>query len=127
MNHNGEMSRLRKFHHAHQLELRMFGLVILLASVLSVMNPHFRTAVNLYNLMDQTVTIGIASIGASLVILTGGIDLSVGSVLGFSAILLGTSFGEWNAGAAGSLAICLGAGALAHCFFCFRRISGRIF
>ena len=105
----------RRFWNAHQLELRMFGLVVLLAGVLAIISPHFRTAVNFYNLMDQTVTIGIVSIGASLVIITGGIDLAVGSVLGISAILLGISYGNWHVGAAGSLAICLGAGMAAGC------------
>ncbi len=103
----------RRLVNGYQLELRMFGLVLLLAGVLSLISPHFRTAVNLYNLMDQTVTIGIVSIGASLVIITGGIDLSVGSVLGLSAILLGISYGNWQVGAAGSLAVCLLTGALA--------------
>lgn len=96
-----------------QLELRMLGLVALLVAVLSCISPHFRTMPNLYNLMDQAVTIGIASIGASLVILTGGIDLAVGSILGISAILLGISYGNWDFGTAGSILVCLGAGSMA--------------
>ncbi|MDR1535776.1 MAG: ABC transporter permease [Planctomycetota bacterium] len=106
-------SLFRRAWNGAQLELRMLGIVVLLAGALSLASPHFRTSVNLYNLMDQTVTIGIASIGASLVILTAGIDLSVGSVLGISAVLLGISFGGWGVGAAGSIAVCLGAGAAA--------------
>lgn len=96
-----------------QLELRMLGLILLLAGVLSILSPHFRTVNNFYNLMDQTVTIGIASIGASLVIVTGGIDLAVGSILGISAILLGISFGNWEVGTVGAIVICLGTGAAA--------------
>ncbi|MDR2390444.1 MAG: ABC transporter permease [Planctomycetota bacterium] len=106
-------SFIRRFWRGAQLELRMLGLVILLALALSLVSPHFSTPVNLYNLMDQTVTIGIASIGASLVILTGGIDLAVGSILGISAILLGISFGNWGIGAIGGIAVCLLTGTLA--------------
>ncbi len=105
----------RGFLKSHQLEFRMLGLVMLLVGVLSVISPHFRTMNNLYNLMDQTVTIGIASIGASLVILTGGIDLSVGSVLGISAMIMGVSFGRWDFGEYGSMAAGLAVGSLVGC------------
>ncbi len=96
-----------------QLEIRMVCLVLILGGVLSVLSPHFLTPFNLYNIMDQTVVLGIAAIGATLVIITGGIDLSVGSVLGVSAIVLGVSYARLDMGTAGSLAMCLGTGMLA--------------
>jgi ribose transport system permease protein len=118
MRQNGErvgMKLARRLWDAGKLEIRMFGLVLLLAATLACISPHFRTVNNLYNLMDQTVTIGIVSIGASLVIITGGIDLAVGSILGISAVLLGISFGGWGVGSFGSVAICLATGAAAGC------------
>lgn len=75
-----------------QLEIRMLGLILALGVVLSFISPHFLTRFNLLNVMDQTVVTGIAALGATLVILTGGIDLSVGSVLGMSGIILGTAY-----------------------------------
>lgn len=96
-----------------QLEVRMLCLVLVLGGVLSCISPHFFTSFNLYNIMDQTVVLGIAAIGATLVILTGGIDLSVGSVLGVSTIVLGVSFRNWQVGEALSLILCLGTGVLA--------------
>ena len=110
---SAEPSLSSRLWNSAQLELRMLGLVLLLIVVLSTISPHFRTMPNLYNLMDQSVTIGIASIGASLVIITGGIDLAVGSILGISAVLLGISFGNWGLGTPGSIAVCLGVGAMA--------------
>jgi ribose transport system permease protein len=71
------------------LEVRMGLLAMLLAITLSVVSPYFLTATNLFNLMDQAVVVGIVAIGMTFVILTGGIDLSVGSVAGFSGIVLG--------------------------------------
>ena len=58
--------------------------LIIIANPLT--NGVFFTANNLTNLMRQTTTIGLLSLGMLFVILTGGIDLSVGSVVGFSAI-----------------------------------------
>ena len=56
---------------------------------LSLLSPHFLTRTNLFNLLDQSVVIGLVAIGMTLVILTGGIDLSVGSVAGLTGIVLG--------------------------------------
>ena len=75
-----------------QVELRMLALVLVLMGILSFSSPHFFTTHNFLNIMDQTVVLGIVAVGATLVILTGGIDLSVGSVLGMSGIVFGLSF-----------------------------------
>ena len=61
-----------------RLEVRMFGLALLIAIALSILSPYFLTTNNLLNLLDQSVVVGIVAIGMSFVILTGGIDLSVG-------------------------------------------------
>ncbi len=65
------------------------NLVIILAVFfvfLSIVSPTFLRINNLYNLVRQTAIIGVVSIGMTFVIFTGGIDLSVGSVLGFASI-----------------------------------------
>ena len=61
------------------LELRMLALAIVIAVALSLLSPYFLKTNNLLNLLDQSVVVGIVSIGMTFVILTGGIDLSVGS------------------------------------------------
>lgn len=73
---------------ANTLEVRMLGLVLVLAIVLSLVSPHFFTERNMFNILDQSVVLGIVAVGMTLVILTGGIDLSVGSVAGLTGILL---------------------------------------
>ena len=62
------------------------GLIVLLVAVgaLTLASPEFLTGNNLANLARQVAIFGILAIGQLLVILTGGIDLSVGSVLGLS-------------------------------------------
>ena len=66
------------------LELRMLALAIVIAFALSLLSPYFLKTNNLLNLLDQSVVIGIVSIGMTFVILTGGIDLSVGSLVGLT-------------------------------------------
>lgn len=70
------------------LEFRMLGLAVVLALALSFISPHFFTERNMFNILDQSVVLGIVAVGMTLVILTGGIDLSVGSVAGLSGIIL---------------------------------------
>jgi ribose transport system permease protein len=72
-----------------RLEIRMLGLALLLGIVLTILSPHFLTSNNLLNVLDQSVVVGIVSIGMTFVILIGGIDLSVGSVAGCTGVLLG--------------------------------------
>lgn len=72
-----------------RLEVRMLGLAIVLAICLSLLSPYFLTQNNIFNILDQSVVIGIVAVGMTFVILTGGIDLSVGSVAGLTGIVLG--------------------------------------
>ena len=73
---------------ANSLEIRMLGLALVLAVVLSLASPYFFTERNMFNILDQSVVLGIVAVGMTLVILTGGIDLSVGSVAGLCGIVL---------------------------------------
>ena len=91
------------------LELRMAGLALIIAIVLSLASPHFLTASNLFNLMDQSVVIGIVAIGMTFVILIGGIDLSVGSVAGVTGIILGLALKEVPIPIAIAIAVSAGA------------------
>jgi ribose/xylose/arabinose/galactoside ABC-type transport system permease subunit len=64
-------------------------ILILLAFfiVFSLTSPSFLTINNLSNLVRQVAIIGVVSIGMTIVIISAGIDLSVGSIVGFSNIL----------------------------------------
>ena len=61
--------------------------LLLLVAVMSVLEPGFRTERNLFNVLRQVSIIGILAVGMTFVILTAGIDLSVGSVLAFAGIV----------------------------------------
>jgi ribose transport system permease protein len=66
--------------------------LILLWIVMAFASPHFMKAKNILNLMLQITTPAVLGIGMTLVIMTGGIDLSVGSVVAMSGALLAVSF-----------------------------------
>ncbi|MCA9861808.1 MAG: ABC transporter permease [Thermomicrobiales bacterium] len=59
----------------------------LLVVILSILRPNFLSAFNIFNVMRQISFIGILAVGMTFVILTAGIDLSVGSLLAFSGIV----------------------------------------
>jgi ribose/xylose/arabinose/galactoside ABC-type transport system permease subunit len=69
--------------------LRQYGILVAFLAVvvaLSVFEPSFRTPHNLINVLRQSSVIGIMAVGMTFVILTAGIDLSVGSVLALTGI-----------------------------------------
>lgn len=64
----------------------LVGLLVLIL-VVSILSPSFLTANNILNVLRQTSINGVIAAGMTFVILTGGIDLSVGSILGFSGAI----------------------------------------
>ena len=77
-------------------ELGISVLLFVLCIVMAIMNPKFISAVNLANTANVIGLYGIFSIGLGLVIITGGIDLSVGSMFALSGVLLAMSLREWG-------------------------------
>jgi ribose transport system permease protein len=72
------------------LQTREFGVFLALVALLIVMRfltPYFWKTDNVFNVLRGMSTIGIMAIGETMIIITGGIDLSVGSVLAASAML----------------------------------------
>jgi ribose transport system permease protein len=63
-----------------------FATLIVLFIALTIATPHFLTVINLSSVARQTAVINIMALGMTLVIITGGIDLSVGSILGISGL-----------------------------------------
>ncbi len=77
-------------------ELGTFVLLVVLCIVLAILNPSFISGVNLQNLARLIGIYGIFSIGLGLVVITGGIDLSVGSVFALLGVLLSIFLVEWH-------------------------------
>ncbi len=64
----------------------LLGILLLLA-ILSILSPHFRQINNMMLIMKEASFIGIVAAGQTLVVLAGGIDLSVGSILALASII----------------------------------------
>lgn len=95
-------------------EIVLVAALVLAIIVMSRLSPQFLTVNNFFEVTRFVTEIGLISLGMSVVILTGGIDLSVGSIVGLSAIVLGASF---HAGVNVWLAALLGVLAGALCGF----------
>ena len=91
---------------------RQFGTVIglvVLSLILWALTPHFLTVSNLLNVAQQTAINAVVAVGMTFVILSGGIDLSVGSILALSGVVLGTLLQDGQALPV-ALALALGVG-----------------
>jgi len=64
-----------------------FLTLIVLFVVLSLASPYFLTYTNLSSVVRQTAVINVMALGMTIIIVAGGIDLSVGAVLAFSGLL----------------------------------------
>src|SRR6185436_10759009 len=77
-------------------ELGTFLLLVALCVVVSILNPRFLAAANLQNMARLIGAYGIFRVGLGIVIITGGIDLSVGSVFALLGVLLSIMLTEWG-------------------------------
>ena len=77
-------------------ELGTFFLLVILCIVVAVLNPRFLAGANLQNMARLIGAYGIFSIGLGMVIITGGIDLSVGSVFALLGVLLSMMLTQWG-------------------------------
>src|SRR5271165_4274548 len=97
----------QRFFAAH---LALAGLVVLVLAT-SIASPAFLQVGNLLNILRQTSVNAIMATGMTFVILTAGIDLSVGAVLAFTGAVAATMVaGGFGLGAALSTTLLLGAG-----------------
>jgi len=95
--------------------LQRYGLILsflLLCLVLTIFSDRFFTVDNMFNILRQSTINGIIAVGMTLVILTAGIDLSVGSILALSSVMAASML---QSGMPVPLAILFGLGIGAAC------------
>jgi ribose transport system permease protein len=91
------------------LPARQFGTLIgllVLSAILWILTPYFLTVSNLLNVAEQTSINAVVAVGMTFVILSGGIDLSVGSIVALAGVVLGTAL---QSGQPIAIALLLGA------------------
>lgn len=77
-------------------EISVLLLLVVLCAIVAVASPQFLSVVNLQNVGRLVGTYGIFSIGVGIVIITGGIDLSIGSICALLGVLLSMMLVEWS-------------------------------
>lgn len=91
--------RFSKFYRFRELSL-LIGLITL-GLLISLATPYFFVPLNLFNVLRQVSVVAILAIGETLVLITGGIDLSIGSIVSMSGVVaaycLGIGLSPWIA------------------------------
>lgn len=77
-------------------KLLAFSSLVLLLIAFSIASPNFFQTNNLIAIMLATAVNGVLAIGVSFVIITGGIDLSVGTMMTFSAVMAAQFIAIWH-------------------------------
>ena len=104
------VSGRRYFTKAWLMEQKSLIALLVLIAIVSTLSPNFFTINNLFNILQQTSVNAIMAVGMTLVILTSGIDLSVGSLLALTGAVAASIVGiEVNALVAVAAALALGA------------------
>ncbi len=88
--------RERRFHSAATQKLLAFGGLIGLFIAFSLASPYFLTFDNVMGILLATTVNGVLALGATFVIITAGIDLSVGTVMTLSAVMTGVLITNWG-------------------------------
>jgi ribose transport system permease protein len=73
-----------------------FGALILMFIIFSVLSPFFLTGSNISGILIATAVNGILAIGVTFVIITSGIDLSVGTVMTLTTVMMGKVVTDWG-------------------------------
>lgn len=84
--------------------------VVLLWAVIAQLTPFFFRPSNILNLLNTTATVVIAGVGMTFVIISGGVDLSVGGVAALAGMVAGISVTQFGLGAVPAVALALSAG-----------------
>ena len=90
------MSKLSKSMRNNASLLFIYGLILVVALYTATVAENFRTFSNMANIMRQTILLGLIAIGQSVVILTGGIDMSVAMIARVVALTVATIFAAQN-------------------------------
>ena len=84
-------------------EISMVIIIGILFVIASAGTENFLSAYNLTNILKQCAIIGVISIAETYVIITGGIDISCGAIVGMSTLMVAMGQARWGFGVGGSM------------------------
>src|SRR5215470_294886 len=92
----GATLRQRLFNPATRQKLLAFASLLVLMVFFSIASPNFMQADNLVAILQATAVNGVLAIACTFVIITGGIDLSVGTLMTFCSVMAGVFLTYWG-------------------------------
>jgi ribose transport system permease protein len=90
----------------------VYAILIAVIAIMQAISPSFRTQDNFINVIAQVAPLAIVAVGQTIVALLGGIDLSVGSVMSLTTVIMAVYGGSGGATMVGAIALSLLAGAM---------------
>jgi ribose transport system permease protein len=122
------LEKLRFFRSNYQTELGVGLSLVILFTALSFASPYFLTGGNIINVLYQISSIGILAVGMTFVIITGGIDLSIGSIFEISGWIMCYMIlsGRLVIGLAAGLGVALVCGLINGLLVAYMRLSPMI-
>jgi len=105
------MIQIKKGSAATQKLLALVSLVVMVI-IFSILKPVFISFNNIMSVMLSTCVYGILALGVTFVIITGGIDLSVGTVMTFSSVIGALAISKWSIPIIPGILLALAAGSL---------------
>ncbi|MCY7417177.1 MAG: ABC transporter permease [Chloroflexi bacterium] len=78
---------LRTFIAANQWVL-LLALIVLLGAITASINPRFLDSRNLISILEQSAVLGLVAAGATMLIISGNFDISVGAMIGLAAVIM---------------------------------------
>jgi rhamnose transport system permease protein len=94
-----------------RFEAVLGGAVLLEIAAFAVLAPRFLSVANGFEIVRASVELGLLAVALTPILVSGGIDLSVGAMLGLSAIVFGAAVNDWGAGIAVAIGLALVTGA----------------
>ena len=94
----------------HLMDLSLVAIIVLLGALFSILNPDFIGIGNIMNIVRQSSVICIVAIGMTVVMITGGLDLSVGSSIALGGAIGAIVLAATGNGAIGIVAIVFSCG-----------------
>src|SRR3954464_1921423 len=85
--------RLRAMSRAWGSETIVLVVILVLGTLVGLGNPVFFSGQNLLNILQAVAVVGIAAIGPTLVVVSGNLDLSVGSVISLGGLMTAIAMG----------------------------------
>ena len=86
-NENNKTSIGNKFRFLNSQSTYLVGVIILIAIVATIINPNFLTLRNMFNVLQQISVLGIMTMCMSLLMISGGLDVSIGNMAGLVSIV----------------------------------------